>query len=76
MQIDIKFINNFQEDIFTEQKRNICASGGFGNGKTTVCCHRTEPPVSEPEARGTRPLATAQTEPLLEPPDTRSGKCG
>lgn len=40
MQIDIKFINQFQENIFTEQKRNICASGGFGNGKTTVCCQK------------------------------------
>lgn len=40
MQFDIKFINTFQDKIFHESKRNICASGGFGNGKTTVCCQK------------------------------------
>ena len=40
MQIDIKFINQFQQNIFQEQKRNICGSGGFGNGKTTVFCQK------------------------------------
>lgn len=40
MQIDINFINNFQEKIFYESKRNICGSGGFGNGKTTVFCQK------------------------------------
>ena len=40
MNIDLKFINPFQEKIFSEQKRNICGSGGFGNGKTTVFCQK------------------------------------
>src|SRR5262245_8280393 len=31
-----------------------------------------EPPVSEPSAHGARPAATAATEPLEDPPGTRS----
>ena len=34
---------------------------------------RIEPPVSLPSAIGTQPAPTATPEPLLEPPDTRSG---
>ena len=33
---------------------------------------RTEPPVSEPSAAGTMPVATATPEPLEEPPGVRS----
>jgi len=32
--------------------------------------------VSVPTANGTMPAATNAAEPLLEPPDSRSGKCG
>ncbi len=37
---------------------------------------RTEPLVSEPSARGTKPAATAAPEPPEEPPATRSGAWG
>ncbi len=37
---------------------------------------RTDPPVSEPRAKGTIPAATAAAEPPLEPPATRSGSQG
>ena len=33
---------------------------------------RTEPPVSDPSAKGTMPAATAAAEPPLEPPATTS----
>ncbi len=39
--MNINFINKFQEDFFYETKRNQCASGGYGNGKTTICCYKT-----------------------------------
>ena len=35
-----------------------------------------EPFVSEPNANGTSPPPTAAPEPLLLPPDMRSGSCG
>lgn len=34
MDIDISFINKFQEDFYYDTKRNQGFSGGFGNGKT------------------------------------------
>ena len=34
----IKPINKFQEHILYETKRNICGSGGYGNGKTYIFC--------------------------------------
>src|SRR3954470_13537584 len=34
---------------------------------------RTEPPISEPSANGTQPVATATPEPPEEPPAQRSG---
>jgi hypothetical protein len=37
---------------------------------------RIEPPVSEPNANGANPAATAAAEPPLEPPGTRDGSCG
>src|SRR4051812_30745773 len=37
---------------------------------------RTEPPVSVPRAKSTIPQATADAEPLEEPPGTRSGAAG
>ena len=37
---------------------------------------RTEPPVSVPSAKSHRPAATADAEPLDEPPGTRSGAFG
>jgi hypothetical protein len=37
---------------------------------------RTEPPVSVPSAKSTRPPATAAAEPLDEPPGTRPGAFG
>ena len=37
---------------------------------------RTEPPVSVPSAKSTRPQATADAEPFDEPPGTRSGAAG
>src|SRR4051794_40690201 len=37
---------------------------------------RTEPPVSVPNAKSTRPQATADADPLDEPPVTRSGAAG
>lgn len=37
---------------------------------------RTEPPPSEPWARGTTPLATAAPAPPLEPPAVRRGSQG
>src|SRR5256885_17089648 len=37
---------------------------------------RTEPPVSVPIAKSTMPQATADAEPLEEPPGTRSGTTG
>lgn len=36
--IQWEFVNKFQEDFFFNTKRNECASGGFGNGKTYVLC--------------------------------------
>ena len=37
---------------------------------------RTEPPVSEPSAKSTTPPATAEAEPLDDPPGTRPGAAG
>ena len=37
---------------------------------------RTEPPVSVPIAKSTRPQATADADPFDEPPVTRSGAAG
>ena len=37
VKIPISFINDFQKKVFYEDRRNICASGGYGNGKTYVC---------------------------------------
>ena len=37
---------------------------------------RTDPPVSVPKAISARPAATADAEPLDEPPGTRSGAIG
>src|SRR6476659_2220978 len=37
---------------------------------------RTEPPVSLPSAKSTSPQATAEADPLDEPPGTRSGAAG
>ena len=37
---------------------------------------RTEPPVSVPSAKSTRPAATATADPLDEPPGSRSGARG
>src|SRR5215213_7526533 len=37
---------------------------------------RTDPPVSVPIAKSTSPHATADAEPLDEPPGTRSGAAG
>src|SRR5262249_52978769 len=37
---------------------------------------RTEPPVSVPRAKSTRPQAAADADPLDEPPGTRSGAWG
>jgi hypothetical protein len=37
---------------------------------------RTEPPVSVPKAKSASPQATAEAEPLDEPPGTRSGAAG
>ena len=36
---------------------------------------RVEPPVSVPNAKSTRPHATAEADPLDDPPGTRSGAC-
>ncbi len=37
---------------------------------------RTDPPVSVPSAKSTRPRATADADPLEDPPGTRSGAFG
>src|SRR5205814_347691 len=37
---------------------------------------RTDPPVSVPNAKSTSPHATAEAEPLEDPPGTRSGARG
>jgi hypothetical protein len=37
---------------------------------------RTDPPVSVPKAKSASPQATAEAEPLEEPPGTRSGAAG
>ncbi len=37
---------------------------------------RTEPPMSEPSASGTQPVATAAPEPPEEPPGERAGSQG
>src|SRR5215471_11896427 len=37
---------------------------------------RVEPPVSVPKAKSTRSQATAEVDPLDDPPGTRSGACG
>ena len=39
-EVPISFINDFQDKFFHETKRNQCASGGYGNGKTTVLCQK------------------------------------
>src|SRR5215813_5679800 len=36
---------------------------------------RVEPPVSVPNAKSTKPHATAEADPLDDPPGTRSGAC-
>src|SRR5215468_9859344 len=36
---------------------------------------RVEPPVSVAKAKSTKPQATAEADPLDEPPGTRSGAC-
>src|SRR5436309_15206214 len=36
---------------------------------------RIEPPVSVPSAKSTKPQATAEADPLDDPPGTRSGAC-
>jgi len=41
VKVPVSFINNFQKDFFHSEYRNQCASGGFGNGKTHVCCQKT-----------------------------------
>lgn len=38
MEIPITLINEFQRNIVFETKRNICGSGGYGNGKTYAGC--------------------------------------
>ena len=40
MVIDLKFRNDFQENLFWERIRNQCGSGGFNNGKTYVMCQK------------------------------------
>lgn len=37
IEIPIRFVNKFQEEVYKCTKRNICASGGYGNGKTHIC---------------------------------------
>ncbi len=37
---------------------------------------RIEPPMSEPSANGTQPVATATAEPPLDPPGVRLGSHG
>src|SRR5215472_2586081 len=37
---------------------------------------RTDPLVSVPKAKSTRAYATAEADPLEDPPGTRSGACG
>lgn len=37
IEIPIRFVNKFQEDVYKSTLRNICASGGYGNGKTHIC---------------------------------------
>jgi hypothetical protein len=66
----------------SSQTGNVPASGTTETpGRSPVTPHaaagtRTEPPVSVPRARSTRPAATAAAEPLLDPPDTRSASHG
>lgn len=38
LEIPIQLINQFQKNIVFETKRNICGSGGYGNGKTYAGC--------------------------------------
>ena len=40
--IKFGFINEFQKNFFNETKRNQCASGGYGNGKTTILCLKAQ----------------------------------
>ncbi len=40
VKVPVTFINPFQKEFFYSEYRNQCASGGFGNGKTFICCEK------------------------------------
>ena len=40
--LNIRMISDFQRNFFYSSQRNQCASGGYGNGKTTICCYKIQ----------------------------------
>jgi hypothetical protein len=69
-------VSNVGENGITPATDTAPCVGRIPHNPQLLAGIRTDPPVSVPSAKSTSPRATAEADPLDDPPGTRSGAAG